>query len=95
MSRLLRWVDRNAALNNFLTKLSTMLSINRGLPMLVGTVLVTISLVVSAIVIPVIAFSTDTIWLLLCLPAAILHLGLIVAFIGFMVSAPLGRGFRE
>jgi hypothetical protein len=93
----MRFIDRNRTLAGLLAWISTTLSVQRGLPMLVGTVLVALSCIVTGVVIPVIISSENlsSIWYLLCAPALILHLGIFIAFIGFMMSAPLGKGFRE
>jgi hypothetical protein len=92
-----RRIDSSQRLARLLSWISTTLAIRRGLPMLLGTILVVISCLVTGVVIPVIALSEEVadIWLLLCIPALILHLGIFIAFIGFMMSEPLGRGYKE
>jgi hypothetical protein len=92
-----RRLDRSQRLSRLLAWVSTTLAVNRGLPMLAGTVMVFVSWIASGIIIPAIALSSDVadIWLLLCVPAFILHLGIVTAFIGFMMSEPLGRGYKE
>lgn len=97
MKALLNWVDQNKQLGKLLSAFSALLAVYRGLPMLAGTGLVLLSLIASACLIPLIVNSKDVpdIWLWLCLPALLLHLGIITAFIGFMMSEPLGRGYQE
>jgi hypothetical protein len=94
----MRFIDRNPAVGRLLNWSSAMLAVQPGLPMLGGTVLVVVSCIATGIVIPVIVSSSDeisSIWYLLCIPALILHLGIFVGFLGFMLSAPLGKGYRE
>jgi hypothetical protein len=92
-----RRLDSSQRLARLLSWISTTLAINRGLPMLAGTILVVMSCLVTGIVIPIIALTEAVadIWLLLCIPSLILHLGIFIAFIGFMMSEPLGRGYKE
>lgn len=94
---MLRFVDRNNFLFRLLTAFSKRLAANRGLPMVAGAALTLISWLVTGIVLIVIVSdaSIDSIWLLLCLPATLLHLGVFVGFIGFMLSVPLGPGYKE
>lgn len=93
----MRFIDRSPAIARLLNFTSTMLAVQRGLPMLAGTVLVVVSGIATGIVIPVIISSEglSSIWYLLCVPALILHLGVFVGFLGFMLAEPLGRGYRE
>ncbi len=98
MQTLLRQIDRNVWLRNALNRLSNTLAINRGLPMVVGLGLVILSLITVSIGIPLLVFLSDDVvmgWLFLCIPALLLHLGIIVALVGFMLVTPLGRGYRE
>jgi hypothetical protein len=65
--------------------------------MLLGTILVGLSCAVSVILVPVLVVVLEASgWLLLVLlPVLLLHLGIMVAFIGFMMSVPLGKGYHE
>lgn len=97
MKALLKRLDSNPLLSQALNQMSTTLAIYRGLPMIAGLVCIVLSLILTGIFIPLIALSEQVadIWLLLCVPALLLHLGLIFGFIGFMMSTPLGKGYRE
>jgi len=94
---MLRRIDESAVLSRLLSWVSTTLAVNRGLPMLAGTAMVVFSFILSGVFLFVITGADDVpdVWLLLCIPATLLHLGVIIGFIGFMMSAPLGSGYRE
>ncbi|HLA42776.1 MAG TPA: hypothetical protein VJZ27_05045 [Aggregatilineales bacterium] len=94
---LLRRIDEQAGLARLLSWMSTTLAVNRGLPILGGSVLTVVSCIVTGIVLPVIVNSEklSTIWLLLCIPAFLLHLAVFMGLTGVMMSAPLGKGFKE
>jgi hypothetical protein len=69
----------------------------RGLLLLLGTAIVLLSLVVSALVIALLVsdghFDQTLYWL--CLPAALLHLGVLLGFTGIMLAVPLGQGYKD
>lgn len=97
MSSLLNYLDKSPRVGRLLAGLSTFLANQRGLPMLAGTVLTVISAIVTAIVMVIIVSSDQvaSIWLLLCLPAGLLHLAVFIGFLGFMLAAPLGQGYGD
>jgi hypothetical protein len=97
MNPLLRAIDQSPLLGKILSAISSGLALQRGLPMVVGTVFIILSLLTSAIILPLIVSSEAVadIWLLLCLPLFLLHIGILSALIGLMLSAPLGRAYRE
>lgn len=97
MNFLFSRLDKNPYLARLLAFVSTTLAVQRGLPMLAGTVLVVLSCLASVILLPLVVAITEASgwWLLLLIPALLLHLGVIVAFIGFMMAAPLGKGYHE
>lgn len=98
LQAIIRWIDSQKQLSNLLSAISGQLAVNRGFPMIVGTGFVILSLFTTLLVIPfmvLLSDNFDSIMLLLCIPATILHLGIIIAFIGFMMSAPLGKGYKE
>lgn len=92
-----RFLDKNPTLGKILAGISTTLAYQRGLPMVIGTVLVVVSWIVTGIVMIVLVAAADveTVWLLLCLPATLLHLGVLSGFIGMMMAVPLGQGYKE
>lgn len=65
--------------------------------MLLGTVFIVLSCISFGVVIPALAASDDIssaiLWL--CIPLGLLHFGLFVGFLGFMLAAPLGEASRN
>lgn len=94
---MLQFIDRNRRISRILRELSTALAARRGLPMLVGTILIVLSGLCFGAVLPMLVMSDEvaSVWLWLCLPLGILHLGLFVGFLGFMLAEPLGTGYRS
>lgn len=92
-----RQLDASPRISRFLRWLSTTLAKYRGLPMLLGTILVVMSCVGFGLVLPVLvsAEKIDSALLWLCIPLGVLHLGIFLGFLGFMLSAPLGEAFRS
>ncbi len=94
---LLRRVDASPRFGHVITALSSSIAPKRGVPLLAGTVLVVLSLLASGLVIVLLVesgrFDAGLYWL--CIPAALLHLGVLTGFIGIMVAVPLGQGYRE
>jgi hypothetical protein len=79
-----RQIDRNEWLINLLKNASAYLSRNRGLPMVVGVVLV-----IFGALIQIIAVYSDARWI--DVVAVIVHnVGLLSALIGFLLAEPLG-----
>lgn len=93
----LRRVDASPRLGHVITALSSSIAPQRGVPLLVGAVLVVLSLLVSGLVTVLLVeagrFDAGLYWL--CIPAVLLHLGVLVGFIGVMLAAPLGQGYRD
>lgn len=94
---MLRRLDRNQFLSRFLRDISAALAARIGVPMLVGTVLIVSSGLCFAVVIPMLAVTEAVSGMLLwlCLPLGLLHLGLFLGFLGFMLAAPLGANYRS
>mgnify|MGYP005836709021 CR=1 FL=1 len=80
-----RKIDQSPFLIAILQKLSTALARNRGLPILVGILLITLSLVLSVINI---SAGNPSIGLIQTLAH---HIGIIVALIGILLAQPLGN----
>lgn len=97
MQYILRKIDRHPFVGNLLSQSSRFLAVNRGFLMLLGTGLIILSAIATLIVMAIIVGSAEAgmIWLLLCIPAALLHIGLIAGFIGVMMIIPLGQGYEE
>jgi hypothetical protein len=94
---MLRWIDRNPVLSRFLRDISSALAARIGVPMLVGTIMIVLSGLCFAVVLPGLALADEIsgalVWL--CLPLGILHIGLFLGFLGFMLAAPLGADYRS
>jgi ABC-type polysaccharide/polyol phosphate export permease len=83
-------VDSSGRLSNAINSLSSSMATQRGL-------LLALSLVTSGVVL-VLMVSTDKFdrslyWL--CIPFALLHLGVLAGFTGLMLATPLGQGYKD
>ncbi len=89
--------DRNRPLSRLLAWLPEFLSRRRGLPMLAGTTLVVISMLITPLLLLFIVSTSDvaSVWLLMCIPACLLHVAVLLGFIGFMLAIPLGQGYGD
>ena len=92
-----RLVDTSPRFGGAINWLSSVMAPQRGMPLLVGTVLVALSLVTSGLIIILLVasgrFGVALYWF--CIPAVLLHGGVLAALIGIMVAAPLGQGYRD
>lgn len=97
LSPLLRTADASPRLSRLISTLSSSMATQRGLLLLIGTVLVLLSLVVHAAVLAGLVMFGDggryLYWL--CIPFAILHMGVLVGFTGIMLAVPLGQGYSS
>lgn len=80
-----RWIDRSPLLARLLESLSSTLAKRRGLPVVLGVLLVIISFIVQLINLAAPSSVLDLIWTIT------LHGGVLLALIGFMLVEPLGR----
>jgi hypothetical protein len=90
-------IDSSPWLSNFINQISSSMATQRGLLLMIGTGLVIISLLSTALVL-ILMVSTSgysSSLYLLCIPFALLHLGLLVGFIGMMLATPLGQGYKD
>ena len=78
-------IDRSPALARFLERMSASLARQRGLPIVLGVLLVFISFVVQLINVYNPSQALDLIWTITH------HLGLLFALIGLLVVEPLGQ----
>ncbi|MCC6803933.1 MAG: hypothetical protein IT319_13705 [Anaerolineae bacterium] len=78
-------IDRSPALARFLERMSASLARQRGLPIVLGVLLVAISFVVQLINVYNPSQALDLIWTITH------HLGLLFALIGLLVVEPLGQ----
>ncbi|MBZ0304599.1 MAG: hypothetical protein K8I82_00895 [Anaerolineae bacterium] len=94
---MLRLFDKNKSFARFLNIFSKTLAYQRGLLMIIGVALTVVSWLVMGIVLIAIVSDAEVedIWYLLCLPGSLLHLAVLVGFIGVMMVIPLGQGYKE
>ncbi|MFN8448332.1 MAG: hypothetical protein U0521_07010 [Anaerolineae bacterium] len=78
-------IDRSAALARLLEALSATLARQRGLPIVLGVLLVAISFIVQLINVYNPSQTLDLIW------TVTHHLGLLLALIGLLLVEPLGQ----
>jgi len=94
---MLRRIDSSKRLSIWLAQLSASSARLRGLPLLIGTGFLLLSLLSFGLVIVslVISENASSSWLWLCLPVAFLHFALLIFFAGVMLAVPLGEGYRD
>ena len=80
-----RRIDHSSAIARFLEGLSAWLAKRRGLPTVVGVLLIIFSFVISLISVSNPSPMLDVIW------SVTHHLGIIIALIGLMLVQPLGN----
>ncbi|MBN1565041.1 MAG: hypothetical protein JXA10_14445 [Anaerolineae bacterium] len=90
-------IDSSQDLSNTINSLSSSMASQRGLPLIIGTVLLVLSLIVHGIVIVGLvatdSFDKNLYWL--CIPFTILHAGVLAGFTGAMLAIPLGQSYRD
>lgn len=94
---MLRRIDSSKRLSDLLVQISTASARLRGLPLLIGTAILLLSLISFGLVLLSLVLSDiiASAWLWLCLPLGFLHLALLVFFVGVMIAVPLGEGYRD
>ncbi|NJL93043.1 MAG: hypothetical protein HC915_04625 [Anaerolineae bacterium] len=90
-------LDRSPFLASFFTRFTAYLAPRRGLPLLIGAGLTLVSLVLTlALLVGMVAAgAVEAIWLLMCLPALLLHLAVFISLVGLMLTVPLGASYGE
>jgi hypothetical protein len=78
-------IDRSPRLAKLIEYMSTLMAKQRGLPVVIGIVLVIVSFVVQAIDVYVQS------QLLALIGVATLHIGILAALIGLLLAEPLGK----
>lgn len=90
-------LDKSSRLGNLINSLSSSMATQRGLLLLIGSGLLCLSLVstfaVFGILVSVAGF--DSRLYLFCIPATILHVGVLTGFVGIMLAVPLGQGYKD
>lgn len=92
-----RVIDSSERLSNSINSLSSAMATQRGLPLVVGTGILILSLIAHGIVL-VALVSTDNYdrnlyWL--CIPFTLMHVGVLAGFTGAMLATPLGQGYKD
>jgi hypothetical protein len=94
---LLSRVDSSGSLSSLIDSLSSSMASQRGLPLIVGTGILVLSLVTHAIVLVALvstdAYDRNLYWL--CIPFSLLHIGVLAGFTGAMLATPLGQSYRD
>lgn len=94
---LLSRIDSSREISKWLDRLSSSMATQRGLLLLIGTILLMASLFAHAITIILLVsaqtFSGSLYWL--CIPFSLMHAGVMVGFIGIMLATPLGQGYKD
>jgi hypothetical protein len=86
MRGIIGWLDRSPRLSSLIKWLSTTLAAQRGLPVMGALLLTVISLIVH-----VVWLSTGNMLVGLC-GFAVLHIAILIGFLGVLLAEPLGRG---
>lgn len=81
----MRRIDQSSAIARLLERFSSGLARQRGLPVVIGIILLVISFVVHLAGINAPSTTLDLIW------SITHHLGLVIAFVGLLLIEPLGR----
>ncbi|MEP7286885.1 MAG: hypothetical protein ABI947_14100 [Chloroflexota bacterium] len=86
MKAFYRWLDNSTGLKDLIKALSATLAARRGLPLIGAVVLTLVSLVVHLL-----AAISGSVWISIC-GFSILHLAILIGFLGILLAEPLGRG---
>lgn len=82
---MLKRIDHSSKIASFLEGLSAALAKRRGLPIVIGLLLIVLSLIISLIGFAVESPVLEVIWSLTH------HLGIIIALVGILLVEPLGQ----
>jgi hypothetical protein len=90
-------VDSSDRLSSIINSLSSSMATQRGLLLVVGTGILVLSLAASGVVLVALVstdqFGRSLYWL--CIPFALLHVGVLAGFTGLMLATPLGQGYKD
>ena len=90
-------LDKSRRVSRRIDRISSLMATQRGLLLLIGTAIVLVSLIAHAVVLILLVTHYDLsgglYWL--CLPAALLHAGVLTGFTGIMLATPLGQGYKD
>jgi hypothetical protein len=94
---LLKRIDASGWMSEYINRLSSSMATQRGLLLVLGTGILILSLFTHALVLILLvlsdSFSSNLYWL--CIPFALLHLGVLTGFTGAMLAVPLGQGYKN
>lgn len=82
---MLKWFDRSAAIARFFERLNSTLARQRGLPIVIGVILIVISFIIQLINLSAPSPTLDLLWTITH------HVGLIIALVGLLLVEPLGQ----
>lgn len=90
-------VDESDQLSNLINSVASSTASQRGVPLMAGTALLILSLIMHGIVIVGLvasdSFDRNLYWL--CLPLTIFHVGVLAGFTGAMLATPLGQSYKD
>lgn len=93
----IRRLDSSKQLSASINSLSSSMATQRGLLLMIGTGILVVSLVAHALVFTIMvstdSFDKNLYWL--CIPFALLHIGVLAGFTGAMLAIPLGQGYKD
>lgn len=93
----LKRIDESTTLSGAINSLSSSMATQRGLLLMIGTVILVLSLLAHALVLVMLVtgnnYDRNLFWL--CIPFTLLHVGVLVGFTGTMLATPLGQGYKD
>lgn len=92
-----RSIDRSSRISRLLERTTGAMARQRGLPMVVGVVLVVVSLILFGVILIALVSSdkAPSAFLWFCFPLCIIHLAVFLGFLGALIAVPLGEEFRS
>ena len=82
---MLKWIDQSPALSRLLENVSGIMTRQRGLPVVIGIVLVIVSLILQSVNV----YANDV--TLELIGVIVLHVGIVAALIGLLMAEALGQ----
>lgn len=96
-SPMARVIDSSERLSRLINSLSSSMATQRGLLLVIGTGIVLFSLLAHGVTIILLVatdhFNRALYWL--CVPATLLHVGILAGFVGILLAVPLGQGYKS
>lgn len=90
-------LDTSPRLSALINSLSSSMATQRGLLLMIGTGVVVLSLIAHLLTVVILVSAAHLSHYLywLCLPFALLHIGVLIGFTGIMLAVPLGQGYKS